>query len=147
MANSTTTARASRTLNEVVGMGFGAVYLLVGLAGFAITGGTGFAATSGHRLLGIFMLNPLHNIVHLAVGALLMLGATKGALAARAVNSTVGAVYLLVGVVGLFALGQSFNILALNMADNGLHFASALVLLLVGVTAMGRRSAGANSLA
>ncbi|MGH3860886.1 DUF4383 domain-containing protein [Actinokineospora sp.] len=57
--------------NRVVGYAFGAVYLLIGLVGFALTAGTGFAATSGPHLL-FFEINPLHNLVHLAIGALLV---------------------------------------------------------------------------
>jgi hypothetical protein len=48
---------------------FGAVYLLVGLLGFAFTGFADFAGPSDGKLL-LFGVNPLHNIVHLAVGAL-----------------------------------------------------------------------------
>ena len=58
--------------------------------------------------------------------------------ASRSVNLVVGAVYLLVGVIGLFILHSSMNLLALNGLDNGLHFASALVLL--GSAAAGGRA-------
>jgi hypothetical protein len=119
--------------NRLLGAVFGAVYLLVGLAGFAVTGLSGFAATEGGHLL-VFHVNPLHNVVHLGIGALLLLAATRSATAAKAANTTVGAVYLLVGVLGLFVLDSSLNILALNAADNVLHFASALVLLGVGLS-------------
>ena len=46
---------------------FGAVYVLVGLLGFAFTGFANFAVASDDKLL-LFGVNPLHNIVHLAVG-------------------------------------------------------------------------------
>jgi hypothetical protein len=118
----------------LVGYVRGAVYLLVGLLGFAVTSGVGFAATDGGSLLG-FEVNPLHNVVHLAVGAALVLAARQGVAASRAVNTAVGGVYLLVGVLGLFILGSSANILALNGADNVLHVASAAVLLGVGLGA------------
>lgn len=130
-----------RGTNVLLGTVLGAVYVLVGLLGFTITGSVGFAATHGHMLLGLFMLNPLHNVVHLAVGALLFGAARGGERTAGAVNTLVGAVYLLVGVVGLFVLDRSANILALNAADNALHFASAIVLLAVG--AMTLTGAGA----
>ena len=39
---------------------FGAVYVLVGLAGFVVTGLSDFAATSSDKLI-LFGLNPLHN--------------------------------------------------------------------------------------
>jgi hypothetical protein len=50
------------------------------------------------------------------------------------VNTLVGGVYLLVGLVGLFLLDSSANILALNGADNVLHLASAILLLGVGLS-------------
>jgi Domain of unknown function (DUF4383) len=135
----TTTRTTARPVNVLVGHVFGAVYLLVGLVGFAVTSGVGFASTDGKSLLG-FQLNPLHNIVHLAVGAVLLLAARQGTSASRAVNTAVGGVYLLVAVLGLFILDSSANILALNGADNVLHFASAAVLLGVGLAADRRTS-------
>jgi hypothetical protein len=118
--------------NRLLATVFGAVYLLVGAAGFAVTGFSGFAATEGDSLLG-FEVNPLHNIVHLAIG-IGLLAASRTAATAKAANTLVGAVYLLVGIVGLFLLDSDANILALNSADNVLHLASAIVLLGVGLS-------------
>jgi hypothetical protein len=112
---------------------FGAVYLLVGLLGFAVTSGIGFFATEGANLI-IFEVNPLHNVIHLAIGAALLYSGLKNAAVARTVNATVGAVYLLVGVLGLFLLSSPLNIIALNGADNVLHLASAVLLLGVGLS-------------
>ncbi len=131
---STSVTATRRPANVLVGYVLGAVYLLVGLLGFVVTSGVGFAATEGGSLLG-FEVNPLHNVVHLAVGAALVLAARQGVAASRAVNTAVGGVYLLVGVLGLFILGSSANILALNGADNVLHVVSAAVLLGVGLGA------------
>jgi hypothetical protein len=131
---STTAAQTgTKSPNKLLGMTFGIVYLLVGLAGFAVTGGVGFAATDGNPLI-LFEVNPLHNIVHLLVGALLLGGALRGPRVAKGVNTLVGGVYLLVGLLGLFLVGSSANILALNGADNVLHFASAILLLGVGLS-------------
>ena len=124
----------SSSPNRLVGTVFGIVYLLVGLAGFVVTGGVSFAATQGEPLL-VFDVNPLHNIVHLLIGAALLIAARTSVRAAKGVNTTVGAVYLLVGILGLFLVGSSANILALNGADNVLHFASAILLLGVGLAA------------
>ena len=130
-----TTGRLADSPNRLLGTVFGAVYLLVGLIGFAYTGFSEFAGTNTEdKILGIFEVNPLHNIAHLAIGALLVLSARAGAGTAKAANSLVGGVYLLLGVVGLFILDSELNILSLNNADNVLHFASAAVLLGVGVT-------------
>lgn len=124
--------------NRLLAAVFGVVYLLVGLLGFAVTGFSNFAGTEGDTLI-VFDVNPLHNIVHLGIGALL-LAASRTVSSARAANTGVGAVYLLVGVLGLFLIGTDLNILALNGADNVLHFASAIVLLGVGLGADKRTS-------
>ena len=121
--------------NRIVATIFGAVYLLVGLLGFAVTGGVGFIATEGGLLLGIFEVNALHNIAHLLIGAALLIAGLANVRAAKGVNTTVGAVYLLLGVVGFFLVGTAANILALNVADHFLHLASAVVLLGVGLAA------------
>lgn len=121
--------------NRLVATIFGAVYILVGLLGFAVTGGVGFLATEGGLLLGIFMVNPLHNIAHLLIGAALLIAGLVSARAAKTVNIIVGATYLLLGIVGFFLVGTALNILALNTFDHFLHLASALVLLGVGLAA------------
>ncbi len=123
----------SSSPNRIVATIFGAVYLLVGLLGFAVTGGVGFIATEGELLLGIFEVNPLHNIAHLLIGAALLVAGLANVRAAKGVNITVGAVYLLLGIVGFFLVGTAANILALNVPDHFLHLASAVVLLGVGL--------------
>lgn len=121
--------------NRLVATIFGAVYLVVGALGFAVTGGVGFIATEGNLLLGVFEVNPLHNTAHLLIGAALLIAGLSNARAAKAVNIAVGAVYLLLGVVGFFLVDTALNILALNTADHFLHLVSALVLLGVGLGA------------
>lgn len=126
------------TVNQKFAYAFGAVYVLVGLMGFAVTGGVGFAETDGSLLLGLFEVNPLHNIVHLAIGAAFLIGASAGHMAARSVNFAVGAVYLLVGLAGfMIDRGGEANILALNVADNWLHIISGAAAL--GVAMYGAR--------
>ncbi|MCY0904650.1 DUF4383 domain-containing protein [Arthrobacter sp. H14-L1] len=133
--------------NRLIATIFGAVYLLVGILGFFVTSGVGFFATEGQNLI-IFAVNPLHNIIHLAIGAALLIAGLTSIPSAKGVNTTVGAVYLLVGIVGLFLLGSSLNIIALNGADNVLHLASAVLLLGVGLSqdkSVARRSTAAQT--
>jgi hypothetical protein len=127
----------SKSPNRLLGIAFGIVYLLIGVLGFFITSSTAFISTSGPKLIGLFEINPLHNVAHLVIGATLLIAGLAGARAAKALNSTIGAVYLLLGVVGLLIAGGNnpLNILALNGADNVLHFASAVVLLAVCIGA------------
>jgi hypothetical protein len=117
--------------NQRFGYLFGAVYILVGLVGFLVTPHVSFAATEGMNLL-FFGINPLHNLIHLAVGGLFIAGAAAGAVWSWKVNMLIGGVYLAVGAIGLFAVGSSFNILALNHPDNALHIATAVLGLAIG---------------
>jgi len=125
----------TKSPNRLLGVVFGAVYLLVGVLGFFFTNGVGLFATEGGLLLGIFEVNPFHNVAHLLIGAALLFAGLANVKAARTTNTIIGAAYLLLGVLGLFILDSALNILALNGADNVLHFASAAVLLAVGLGA------------
>lgn len=125
----------TRSPNRLLATVFGAVYVLIGILGFTVTSGVGFFATNGGLLLGVFEVNIFHNVAHLVIGAALLIAGLSSVSAARAVNNTVGAAYLVLGLAGLFLIGSALNILALNVADNVLHFASAAVLLAVGLGA------------
>lgn len=129
------------SLSKRVGYVFGAVYLLVGIAGFTVTGGVGFADAQGASLLGLFDVNPLHNAVHMLVGLALFAGAVFGRMPSAVVNAGVGAVYLLVAAAGVAVPADAaVNILALNVWDNGLHVASGVLLAVVGgATLVGNR--------
>ena len=120
--------------NRLLGAVFGVVYLLVGLIGFAVTGFDGFVDTDTNDKVIFFEVNGLANVVHLAVGALLLFSAMKSVAAAKGSNVLVGAVYLTLGIIGLFILDSDLNILSLNGPDNVLHLASAAVLLGVGLS-------------
>lgn len=111
---------------------FGVVLLLVGLLGFIP------ALTPGGLLLGIFQVDLLHNIVHLATGAAaLYLAMTMGEKGAILFGKVFGVVYALVTVLGFltgYALGLP-GVIAVNMADNLLHVALTAVFLYVGFMA------------
>ncbi len=115
----------------------GVVFLLVVVLGFVpgITlhyGSLGFAGNgSGARLLGIFQVSVLHNIVHLLFGAVGLVLA-KTADGARTFLVGGGAVYLVLWVVGL--VGAAGWIPA-NPADNWLHFALGVGMIGLGVVA------------
>ena len=128
--------------NRLVATIFGAVYLLVGVLGLFVAGGN-FIGQEGGLLLGIFQVNHLHNIAHLLIGAALLTAGLRSTPAAKGTNTTVGAVYLLLGIVGFFIAGTAANILALNTADHILHLASAIVLLGAGL-ALDKSSASAR---
>src|SRR5262245_61127698 len=123
-------------LNALVAGTVGAVFVVVGLLGFTVSGGHDLAGHTGGQLLGLFEVNTLHNVVHLAVGAVMIAAAIAGLRAARTANTLIGAVYLALGVLGLFITGNNpLNIIALNGADNGLHLVIGAVLVGVGLGA------------
>jgi hypothetical protein len=124
-----TTRTGALSVNQMVGYGLGAVYVLAGLLGFVVAGGdVDFAGPDGELLLGL-RINHLHNIAHLLIGAALLYGAWRGTEMARKINLAVGVTYLLLGVIGLFIdQTDDVNILALNGADNGLHLVTGALL-------------------
>src|SRR5262252_564442 len=116
MAVVRSTTRAPGRINALVGAVVGAVFVVVGLLGFTVSGEHSFAGHTGSNLI-LFQVNGLHNVVHLAVGIVLILAAIAGTRAARTANTTIGAVYLILGVLGLFLPAASaLNLIALNGA-------------------------------
>jgi hypothetical protein len=116
---------ASMNLNKTAAIVFGAVFVLVGLLGFV-----GPLAPKG-ALLGVFAVSPLHNIVHLAGGIVLLAAAlTGGGANSRVTLLIFGAVYGLVTILGLIA-GATLTSLgvAINSADNVLHLVLTIALL------------------
>ena len=60
-------APSTRHPSQLLALAIGAVYTLIGILGFLVTGFDNFAAETDKTLLG-FEINPLHNLVHLAIG-------------------------------------------------------------------------------
>lgn len=120
-----------RSVNSTVAAVFGAVYTLVGLAGFFVS--ETFAATDDNTLLG-FEVNHLHNIVHLLIG-LALLGASRRTETARRLNLLIGGTYLFLGVIGWFIQDTAVNVVALNERDHLLHLISGAVLVAVALGA------------
>ncbi|HEV2756381.1 MAG TPA: DUF4383 domain-containing protein [Actinomycetota bacterium] len=125
-----TTATGNRSNAQLFALAFGVVYLAVGVIGFAITGFDDFAKESDKSLL-IFDINPLHNIAHIGVGALLLAG-SRSHDAAKSINLMVGIVYALLGVLGLAGGILVEDLLNNNMADTFLHLATAALAIFFG---------------
>lgn len=113
---------------------FGIVMLVIGVLGFVPAVNTaGPAGTSYTLLLGIFAINPLHNVIHLATGAVALAAGLYGSGAyARMYFLVFGIVYALVtliGVTGLFfnSHGSLLGIVPINGADNVLHLAITIL--------------------
>ena len=120
----------SRSTNQTLGLAFGFVYSLVGLAGFLVS--ETFAERTDDDLLGLFQVNHLHNVVHLLIG--LALVATSRRLdTARGANLAIGVTYLVLGAIGWFIQDTGANLVALNEADHLLHLASGALLTAVAI--------------
>jgi hypothetical protein len=120
-------ARTGR-INQGVGFVFGAVFVLVGLTGFVVSGGHHAVGREGGELFGVFQVNVLHNVVHLVVGAVMVAAAIMGDRTARNANATFGVVYLVLFALGLAVVDTPANVIALNGADNALHLVFGLAL-------------------
>jgi hypothetical protein len=135
------TPRADRGMPwpQMLALAFGAVYLLIGIIGFFITGFDNFfgneAAPGVHHadenLLG-FMINPAHNVVHILIGAV-GLALSRTLAGARTYGWLLAVGYGAAFVYGLFAVGEDWDFLNLNGADNVLHILTAVVGLVIAL--------------
>ncbi|MGW7464035.1 DUF4383 domain-containing protein [Streptomyces xantholiticus] len=136
----TSTHRTSMTGSPVqrASMLVGAVFLLVGVLGFipGITTDYGTLEFAEHhseaKLLGLFQVSILHNLVHLLFG-IAGLAMARAAATARTFLIGGGIIYLVLWVYGLIIDHDSAaNFIPLNTADNWLH-----LVLGVGMIALG----------
>jgi hypothetical protein len=114
---------------------FGLTYLVVGVAGFAVTGFSDFAGMHHDKLL-VFSVNPAHNLIHLAMG-LAWLAAAPHHRPAKAANLVFGVVLGLVTVLGLLDGMGVLGMSGLADPDNFLHLATATLALYFGSLAAG----------
>lgn len=129
------TPRADRgmTWPQILGLAFGAVYLLIGIIGFFITGFDNFFGNENgqpahhvdENLLG-FMINPMHNVVHILIGAV-GLALSRTLAGARTYGWLLAIGYGAAFLYGLVAVGEDWDFLNLNAADNVLHILTALI--------------------
>ena len=115
---------------------FGAVFILIALAGFFWEGGMSMTATMGPeqpRLFGLFPINLLHNIVHLAFGVW-GIAAARTFEASKTYAIAAGAIYLVLAVLGFIA-PTMFGLVPIGGNDIWLHVVLAVVLLGFGISA------------
>jgi hypothetical protein len=115
----------------------GAVFLLVGILGFipGITTHYGDLSFAGHdsdaKLLGVFQVSILHNIVHLLFGVV-GIALAKTVEGARNFLVGGGAIYLVLWLLGILGGGDWIPV---NTADNWLHFLLGAGMVVLGVLA------------
>ncbi len=146
MATSPARTNAGRALVQTAALAVGITFLLVGVLGFipGITTDYDTMSFAGHeseaKLLGIFQVSILHNIVHLLFGI-------AGVAMARTVSGARtyliggGAVYLVLWLYGLVIDHESSaNFVPVNSADNWLHLFLGLGMIALGVLTTRRRT-------
>lgn len=115
---------------QEAGFLFGIIYAFFGMLGYAIgVGQYDFSGRHGNKVIKLLTVNSLHNIVHLAIAALLLAGVIGGYLASRALNGLVGLFLVVIGILGFFVINTSINVIAVNNWDNVWHLLSGLALL------------------
>jgi len=133
------TTPGARTDVQKAALAVGAVFLLVGVLGFipGITTHYGDMSFGGHhsmaKLVGVFQVSILHNIVHLLFGA-------AGIAMARQARTAYlylvggGVIYLVLWLYGLIIdKSSSANFVPVNTADNWLHFLLGVGMIAAGV--------------
>ncbi|MEU6078579.1 DUF4383 domain-containing protein [Micromonospora sp. NPDC047074] len=121
------------------------VFLLVGVLGFVpgVTSDYSDLRFAGHdseaRLLGLFQVSVLHNIVHLLFGVAGLVLARSVA-GARTFLVGGGAIYLVLWLYGLVIDHDSAaNFIPVNTADNWLHLGLGIGMIALGVLTTRRR--------
>ncbi len=124
-ASAGNTNTGARTWPQLLALIIGAVYLLVGIVGFFVTGFDDFFGHDTNETVLGFEVNPFHNVVHILIGAA-GLALARTLAGARTYGWLLAVGYGATFVYGLFAVGQTWDFLSLNWADNWLHLVSAL---------------------
>ena len=103
-----------------LGVILGLALLAAGAAGFFM------------KPMPILSVNMLHNVVHLASGALALIAVAASYGASRLYLLVFGLIYAAVAAAGFAKIDQVVTLLQLNPPDNFLHAAIAAVCLIVG---------------
>lgn len=104
----------------------GIVLTAVGVLGFVP------GITTDGMLLGIFEVDTVHNLIHLATGVVALLAAMGMGLSTSLFFKVFGVVYALVAVLGLVMGSPILGLVNANMADHVLHLVLAAVFLYAG---------------
>jgi hypothetical protein len=111
----------------------GVVYLAAGVIGFAATGFHGFVTPHGDSFLG-FPINIFHNIVHIGIGAFLIVAARlPDATMTQGILLGVGIVYVAATLLGFLGKLPIIAVTSAGNPDNFLHLASAAVAVIGGL--------------
>jgi uncharacterized protein DUF4383 len=119
---------------------FGALYITIGVVGFFVTGFDNFVQNTNESLIG-FSINPLHNLVHLLIGAFLIIMATRPSVpVAEGAVLGVGLFYVTAFVIGTVSPD---NLTIISMYGHGdpenfNHLVNGVALLTLGLVSSAR---------
>ena len=129
----TQTGRGSMALAQKFSLVAGVAYLALSVVGFFRTGLSGGTDMMNDMLFGIFMVNPFHNVVHLTVGGLWLLGAFVLTVAgAEGLNLALGSFWVLATVLGFLGYLGALAVMPGTTPDNFLHLVTAITTLVLG---------------
>lgn len=131
MSQASAPAAQRRGTHQWLALVIGALYLVVGIAGFAVTGFDGWTEHDHSQTLLGFAVNPAHNVVHILIG---ILGVVlwRTASGARTFGWLLVIGYGAAFIYGLLVVDNpDANFLNINWADNWLHLASVIGGLLI----------------
>lgn len=124
----------------------GAAYVGVGLIGFAVTGFSNFLADSSDTLLFGASINPMHNLVHVAIGAFLIVMTRFSTPVNEGALMGVGLFYIVAFVIGVIA-PDNLTIISMNGAGDGenfIHIITGVTALAAGLLSVGQSEAAAK---
>lgn len=139
MATSSVSGTGTRSPLELVALLVGITFLLVGILGFVPGVTTNYSDLmaagneSSAKLLGIFQVSVLHNVVHLLFGVAGLAMARTYA-GARTFLVGGGVIYLALWIYGMVIdLSSDLNFVPFNTADNWLHLALGVAMVGLGL--------------
>ncbi len=118
---------------QKLGAIFGVVFMLAAIAGLIAPGGMAMQPTdptTAAKALGVFPVNLLHNVVHLAFG-IWALAASRSWGGSKQFFVVGGYIYIVLTVLG-FLSPAGFGLVPLGGADIGLHCLLGVVMLAIG---------------
>lgn len=125
----------------------GASYVAVGIIGFFVTGFGNFLADTGDTLLfGFASINPMHNLVHVAIGAFLIVMTRFSTATNEGALMGVGLFYIVAFVIGVIA-PDNLTIISMNGAGDGenfVHIVTGVTALTAGLISSGQSEAAAR---
>jgi hypothetical protein len=124
---------SQQNIARPIALVLGVVYLAAGLIGFAVTGFHGFVTSGGSSIIGLH-LNVFHNLVHIGIGAILIVASRlPDATMTQGILLGVGILYVAATLLGFLGKLPIIAVTTAGNGDNFLHLASASLAIIGGL--------------